>query len=161
MSFSDYPTEIHKGGHYMEDPTIRLYEKTTDAIEEVVGRFGATGTADHQVSLWYTGAQVAGVFLKQRKHLPMVSGKPSSNHAEDGESVDFAASGIALVKLRLKSSQVIVKGNALSPEDATGKAVLRTTGPVGAIAAESVTTTGDDGWILAWLKTPSAADLDT
>jgi len=149
----DIPAELIWQGadKILVDPDIRLYEKTTDDIEEVAGRVGEIGSDNYHAVLFAGGTQI-GWFLKQWHHLPLVSGKPSSDHAENDEDIDFAAGGDFGIKAVLAASQTITKGMELEAESGTGNLVAKTTGTTVAIAAEDKTTTIDLGIIKVWNK---------
>ena len=87
------PPEIIVRGQpypYQLSNLYEKYEKTTDDIEDVLGRIAMPGTARNQVQL-HDGADASipiGIFGKQKDTVFLPDGSKSNDYAKDGETCD-------------------------------------------------------------------------
>jgi hypothetical protein len=141
--------KVHIAGNYAHDTVPHLYEKTTADQEIVWRRVLMKGTADNQLKLWADGNIPTAIGDLQTSRTPLVSGKPSSLHAQDGLDIDFIPieEGVT-VDLTIKDGQTIAKDGLCYVETLTGKIVSANVGdlPIGR-AAQGAAPSGADGTI--------------
>jgi len=142
-----YPPNIIYRGDIAEkklpEGVLDTYEQTSASIEEVVGRIAMKGTAINQAKL-HDGnvATIPGaIFIKQYSHQPLVSSKPSSNHAENGEPCDVRIGNFIYYGLILASETVTFMGDLEGAP--AGKHRAKTTGIPASKSLEAFTASGD------------------